>query len=582
MGVITFLRNNLKSLTYQKIITKLILAFVTVSYIEIYHSQYKFNQAEFFNELSFAKHLIFVFVIFLVLLLLVDSRADPYLLIPLLVALFIMINYQKQDYLFAFITSLAVGGFCFYYSDKIKISLFGNRITKVVCILCGCFLAIFVGGVTILRFLSLRAPNFDFGIFSQMYHYMSETMIPYTTCERDMLLSHFAVHFSPILYVALPIYMLFPHPATILAVQAFVVALGVFPLYLIAKHNNLSNNKTIAVIIMYVLHPSVISNNFYYFHENCFLTVLLLWMFYFAEKKMTLPTICFGMLTMFVKEDAPVYVLFFGLYLILSNKGKIKGSVLCVLSAIYFYVVTKLMEVYGNGIMSNRYSNFIFSEEGTIFEVVVNVIKNPTYVFTQILNISKLKFLILMLIPMALLPLFIRKPSRVVLLFPLLLLNLMTDYVYQFDIGFQYTYGSLAFLFYLTVLNIGDMPHINAKKLLLSGITASFIFFASVNLTYISSIKTYMNSKDDVKIITEALNTIPKEASIRSTTFFIPALWNRNEIYEYEYSDENTDYVVFDLRFSTVDYEDFDSLYHNKYEVFYYQEGLIVILKAKE
>jgi hypothetical protein len=74
---------------------------------------------------------------------------------------------------------------------------------------------------------------YDMGIFSQMFYYMREYGSVLTTCERDGLLSHFAVHFSPIYYSLLPFYCLFPTPATLLVCQAVLVGSGVIPLVLI-------------------------------------------------------------------------------------------------------------------------------------------------------------------------------------------------------------------------------------------------------------------------------------------------------------------------------------------------------------
>ena len=61
--------------------------------------------------------------------------------------------------------------------------------------------AVFLAAVlalTVFRVLSYAAPTYDFGIFSQMFHSMRTTGLPVTTCERDRVLSHFAVHVSPI------------------------------------------------------------------------------------------------------------------------------------------------------------------------------------------------------------------------------------------------------------------------------------------------------------------------------------------------------------------------------------------------
>ena len=577
----TFLKEKLQNASCRNVFTKLFIAIIAVSLIETAFSPYDFNTAEFFNSINFAFHLLGVVCVFAILFFTLDGKSDGYILIALLTFLFILTNYEHRGIYFALTTSLVVGGFILYYSGKMKFPNLSNKAVIFVCSFLAALFVLFVGGITIVKFLSHRTPNFDFGIFSQMYHYLSKTLIPYTTCERDMLLSHFAVHFSPIVYIALPLYWIFPHPSTILAVQALAVALGVIPLYKLSKHFGLSNNKTIAIVFMYVLHPTVIANNFYYFHENCFLTVLLLWLFYFAEKKKNIPTYVFALLTMTVKEDAPIYVLFFGLYLLFSNKSKKNGAILCSMSAVYFAVVTKLMSIFGRGIMTYRYDNFIFEDGGSIYSVVLNVIKNPTYVFTQLLKIEKLEFLILMLIPLALLPFAIKKPSNIILLFPMVLINLMTEYVYQYDIGFQYTYATMAFLFYLVIMNVSSLSPDTARKLLICGICASLIFFASVNLYRLDAIETYENDKNEIAVINEALDTIPKDKSITSTTFFIPALWNRDTVYEYAYTDKKTDYAVFDLRWSTKDMKEFLAKNQDLYEKTFYEEGIIAIFKAK-
>ncbi len=579
--MLPFFTARLRSLTYHSIILKLITALTAASLIEVLVSPYLFTETQYFTDMHTGLYLGVFLGVFALLALTVCECHDGYILLPFLTTLFVITNAQAENVYYAVVTSLVIGGFVFFLAAKIHLPAPGKTITVILCVLFGTLLALFIGSLTILDLLGHRTPTFDSGIFSQMYHYMSETLIPYTTCERDMLLSHFAVHFSPILYIALPFYMIFPHPATILAVQAIAVASSIFPLYKLAKHFGLSDNKTVAVVLMFVLHPTVIANNFYYFHENCFLTVLLLWLFYFAETKKPVPMYIFAVLTMAVKEDAPVYVLFFALYLLFSNKSKRHGTALALLACIYFGVVTHLMSVYGHGIMTYRYDNFIFEEGGSIYSVILNILKNPSYVFTQILTAEKLTFLVLMLLPMALLPTAIKKPSSVVLLLPMVLMNLMTDYKYQYDIKFQYTYGTVAFLFYLTVINLSTMKREHAKKLLLCGVCASLFFFAAVNYPRTEKIETYTLTKENSTIITEALATIPEDASVCATTYLVPALWNRDFVYEYKYSDKETDYVVIDMRWGTTDFNDFRAK-HPEYDLTFFHAKTVAIFKKIE
>ena len=77
------------------------------------------------------------------------------------------------------------------------------------------------------KYASFSTSTYDFGIFAQMFEMMKDTGAPLTTVERDELLSHFAVHFSPVFYLLLPGYFLVQGPEYLLLVQAAAVAAGV-------------------------------------------------------------------------------------------------------------------------------------------------------------------------------------------------------------------------------------------------------------------------------------------------------------------------------------------------------------------
>ena len=111
--------------------------------------------------------------------------------------------------------------------------------------------AVFLAAVlalTVFRVLSYAAPTYDFGIFSQMFHSMRTTGLPVTTCERDRVLSHFAVHVSPIYYLFLPFYALFPSPVTLEVLQALLLASAVIPLWRIARRHGLSGVSPAAAL----------------------------------------------------------------------------------------------------------------------------------------------------------------------------------------------------------------------------------------------------------------------------------------------------------------------------------------------
>lgn len=577
--------NIIKKQNTYSIITKLLISLIFVSLIEILFFKNYFYTSAFFNSISFLLHLLIIILVFLLLCLFSKNKLykvwEPYILICTCLSLFIVTNAVAVNFYYALISSIMMGVLIYYYSNKIKSFFINRKTTIIICIGLGIFFVVFISSLTILYYLSHLTPSYDFAIFSQMFHYMNETLIPYTTIERSKLLSHFAVHFSPILYIFLPFYIIYSNPVTLLIMQAVVIALGLIPIYKLCKHYNYSNKIIIALSIIYILMPALIGGNFYYFHENKILTVLILYLFYFIEKGNSKLTALFALLVMLVKEDAAIYVGIIGLYLLFSKRKNIKGWYLIIASIIYFALVTTLMQRYGEGIMTYRYENFLFNGENSLVFVIINIIKNPAYLFYQLMNIEKLIFIIYIFVPMAMLPLAIKKPSGLILLLPLVLINLMTNYVYQYDIGFQYTYGSVAFLFYLAIINIKNLPKKVVKNLLICGVSSSLIFFSATYFSKFTIIQSYINNIEQTKIINEGLKLIPDNMSVKATTFFAANLWYIDELYDYDYTNKETDYVVLDLRYNKDNYN-LNNYKTNKYEELYYFDNIIAIYKLKK
>jgi len=483
------------------------------------------------------------------------------------------------------------------YINKIKLN---NKATVFIVAALGVAFAVFVSLITVCRYLSFSAPNFDFGLFVNMFHNMRTRFFPYVTSERNLLLSHFAVHISPIYYLMLPFYLLFPYPHTLQILQAVVLASGIVPLYLLAKHKGLSNNTIVFLSFLYALYPALSSGCYYDLHENCFLTALLFWTFYFYEKKKYILLYIFAFLVLLVKEDAAVYVAFFALYTILSNlleknyRASLHGCALFVLATVYFGFAWFIMSKYGQGIMDkSRYGNYI-PNDGNITNMVKTALINPGYVFTQLLTAEKVIYLFKMLVPLAFLPFMTKKGVRFTLLFPLILMSLMTNYGYQFNLRFQYQFGVLAFLFYMTLLNVSEMKGFNKRFVLSFAAVAAAMIFCLNSLPDSSVIRRYINNKVNYSKINEALKQIPPDASVKSSTFILAHIANRDEIYAIDYEAyhntdivHNTDYIVLDMR-GDADAEDsiagnyINNALRNGYNLLFEEKGLIIILIRRD
>lgn len=581
----TFLKK--LNFTPEKIIIRLFAAWLGVNYlIMLAAAEAKFTDLSYAQDVGLLNYLIFcisAFLIFTVLdILLPRYRTDGKLLLISILALGFKTVSVAQNYYYACFLLIAVASVMYYLIKRrwltipaeltYKLQKFEENKAKwlttalawsavVVCF--GVFSYI-VGAIGALRYMTYSSPNYDFGIFCNMFHNMKTSFLPLVTSERDAFLSHFAVHISPIYYLMLPFYAILPSPITLQIGQAVVLASGVVPLYLICRKYELKKLYSVLLAIAYICYPALSGGTFYDLHENCFLTPLLLWTFYFFEKEKYIPTYIFAVLTLAVKEDAAIYVAFFALYVLIASKQKRwHGAILLAISVTYFALAVFLLSNFGDGAMvSGRYGNYIANADEGVVGMVKTVIFNPGYVFVQFANTthiaSKLLYMLQMLVPLGFIPFINKKISRFVLVMPFVLINLMTLYVYQFDIGFQYSFGSAAFLLWLTVMNIADMKPIG-KRFAVSfcAIASAMLFAVCCTPKYTYYIERYEENQATYEKMDSILSGINKECSVTCSTMLLPHLADREEIYELAYHDisgENpvlTDYLIIDLRYDS-------------------------------
>ncbi|MBP5236287.1 MAG: DUF2079 domain-containing protein [Clostridia bacterium] len=431
-------------------------------------------------------------------------------------------------------------------------------LTVILCVF-GLYFALLYGAETVCRYMTMATPTFDFGIFSQMFHNMRESFLPVTTCERGMLLSHFQIHISPIWYLFLPFYAIFPTPITLEICQAVMLALGVIPVFLLTKKSGLGNTAKALFAALYVLYPALGGGTYYDVHENKFLAPLLILLFYLAEKDSMIPALVCGLAVCAVKEDAPVYVAVFGIYLLLSAKERNRrftGAALLFLALAYFGAAVYILSRFGAGVMSYRYDNFMGSGQTSLFSVIINVFRDPAHTLYEISgaggDYSKLTFALQTLLPLGLLPLITKKPERLILLIPFVLVNLMSDYQYQHDIFYQYTYGSFAFLLYMSVKNYADLSQNTRRTIAAAALCASVLLCTQTSWRRAAYVKRYCSKAADYDEVRTTLESIPEDASVSANTFLCPALSARKELYSIENHDPGylVDYVALDLRYA--------------------------------
>ncbi len=464
---------------------------------------------------------------------------------------------ESQKYLFLVLAALT-GAVMYYAKRQDLLAVSRLRLPRGVSLaFCG---GMFLAVATVLslfgclRYATYTAPNYDFGIFCQMFHNMKETGFPLTTCERDRLLSHFAVHISPVYYLLLPFYALFPSPYTLAIGQAVVVASGVFPLYLIAKKKGLSDKACMVLTVLYAAYPVLSTGCRYDIHENCFLVPLLLWMFCAYEYQKSVWLFVATAAVLMVKEDAAAFVAIFGLYVLVAHRDWRRGATLIGVALVWFAVALWLLDTFGEGGMIGRYSDYQYLDGG-LLSIVKTLVVNPGLFLSKVFYgtteapFGKLWYLVYTVLPLASLLFCGKHFARYILLLPVAI-NLLSNWVYQYDIGFQYSFGVAAFLLYACVLNAAEYEPPARRTAVAWATLACVMLYAIVFWPSVKSeTEKFKNNRETYQRLDAALLLVPPEASVTCSTFLLPHLAERAVVYEDFYHPQtDTDYAVIDLR----------------------------------
>lgn len=202
--------------------------------------------------------------------------------------------------------------------EKIS-NFFGRRTFYLVCLAVIIYTIIF-SYLTILKHFSFQTYAGDLGVFDQAMWTTLHGWFLYSTAEFG---THFRMHFDPMLLLLLPIYAIYPSPLTLLVLQSLFLALGAIPVYLLAKYELKSSSSGLVFALLYLIYPPMQGVNWYDFHPECLIPVLLISAFYCLKREKFLMYFIFIGLALTCKEIISPIVIFMGLYGFWINRKKI-------------------------------------------------------------------------------------------------------------------------------------------------------------------------------------------------------------------------------------------------------------------
>lgn len=428
---------------------------------------------------------------------------------------------------------------------------------KILIILVAVYFVAF-GVMTSLRHYNFQTQAWDLAAFVQTFWNTAQGRIMQNNLEQ--VGNHLGLHMSPWLLVLAPGYALFQTPYYLLLIQTLALALGAWPLYLLAQKVLGNKSLSLVVVLSYLLYPSLHWANFYDFHEITFFVPLFLAAFYFMETQQWRWAGWFLFLAALVKEDAILAVIVAGIYLIfcrssLSGNGvsglltaKRKfGLVVVMLALIYFVLAVKVfMPALGGGVLRfDRYANF----GDTPTEAIKTAITSPVLVAQTVFTPEKLLYMFILLFPVAFLPIF--SPRTWILFLPGLPENLLTNYSFQFSGLYHYDSILIPAIFIGTIFGARKFltwrPHWERYLFWALVVTIAFSFLTRSPLAPKNFPGSYFRDTPQKMAYRNMVALVPDGISVAANTNLVPHLAHREMVHALGSEPSFADMVLIDL-----------------------------------
>ncbi|TRO53951.1 DUF2079 domain-containing protein [Candidatus Bathyarchaeota archaeon] len=145
----------------------------------------------------------------------------------------------------------------------------------------------------------------DLGVFNQaMYSTAFGGGLLTYTCDGYMNIngSYFAIHFSPILLLLLPLYVMFPHPSLLLIIKTAALAAAAVPLYKIAEKSTTNRDTALIIAVTYLAYPGIQAANWYDFQPQALVPLLVFTAYLMLLEEKWAPYLASTTLALMVEE----------------------------------------------------------------------------------------------------------------------------------------------------------------------------------------------------------------------------------------------------------------------------------------
>jgi uncharacterized membrane protein len=289
--------------------------------------------------------------------------------------------------------------------------------------------------------------------------------------------SVFGMDWMPMLIFFVPAYALLPSAHTLFFLQILGAALGAIPIFWLARDKLGSKLAGLGFGAAYLLYPVLLYGVLNPFQDRLFAVSLLLFAFYFYEKRRWLPFWICALLAMLARTDVAFVVAMFGIYGLLTRRRwpDVVAPLLvglCYLALATYIIVpafiypgafavpagpiTDPMACWPCGLSPQLayYADLGRSAPEIVAHIVTHPVETAQLVFTG----PKIEYMLSLLLPLLFLPLLSARP--LVLGLPILALNLLSTRPAQYSYQHHYSLLLIPGLFAAAIYGMDNLARL--------------------------------------------------------------------------------------------------------------------------
>lgn len=403
--------------------------------------------------------------------------------------------------------------------------------------------------MTILRHRSYHSFGFDLAVYDQPIWNTTQGRILESTMTGANPIPHSQLsdHFSPVYLLLVPFYLVYPHPETLLVLQTLALAIGAWPVYLLANLK-LSPGYAVMWVLVYFLFIPLAWISLYDFHEVAFAVAALGFALYFLERQRIWLFVLFLAFTFLVKEEMTLIGVGFGVYALLGKRNWKLGLGVIAGSLAAFALLVQVVIPYFAGGARYPYFALRYSDVGgSPLGILRTLVTNPTRIARALLQTKKLYFLIAIFGPV--LGLTAVAGWAAILVLPTLSYLLLSSYEPEFSFSDQYAGPLIPLVIGTSIIAMGRLPAKVRPYIAIGVLVSSLIFsWAFGDLPYSRKFDpSLFQTQARYAAFVPALSQISPDARVSAENGFPSHLAERRYIYDYGYEGtQDAQWVVLD------------------------------------